>query len=114
MASEEELQTLATWFEKEGFAIKRYREVTISYLTLVFGNCTAAQLKLVCQTARRLALEHDHSQRHKKLWDRTKLRVSWLALRSEALEGAKAPQTQPRNGGHLPRRGGDSRQSSLL
>jgi hypothetical protein len=81
MASDAELQTLAAWLEKEGFAHKRYRDITLSYLNLAFGDCTAPQLKVACKTLLRLARAHDDSQKHRKPWDRTKLRVSWLGLR---------------------------------
>lgn len=81
MATETELQTLASWLESQGFALKKRRDITLSYLNLVFGHCTAPQLKAVCRTLRQLALKHDESQKHKKAWEKTRFRISWLALR---------------------------------
>jgi hypothetical protein len=84
VATEAELLTMAQWLEKEGFCLKKHREVTLSYLNLVFGDCTAPQLRATCKTLLALAREHDENQRHKQTWEKIPLKVSWLALRRMA------------------------------
>lgn len=72
---------MAQWLEKEGFCLKRHREVTLSYLRLVFGSCTAEQLKRACQLLRRMARAHEESQKHYKAWEKTRFAISWLRLK---------------------------------
>lgn len=69
MATEKELIVLVTWLEEQGFCLKRHREVTLSYATLVFGDSTVEHLRSACRFL----------QRH-----RTRP-IHWLALRRLSL-----------------------------
>ncbi len=49
MATETELETMATWLEGQRFTCPKRRAVTLSYLHLAFGTLTALQLREVCR-----------------------------------------------------------------
>lgn len=74
---------MANWLEEEGFVNKSRRDITLSYLRLVFGTSTAIQLKRACQSLRNAAKAHEEENLGKKF------KLSWLALRSLAEQGGE-------------------------